>query len=136
MNKEVEFKCEKCGADGLYLERTYTQTVERVSSVPCLCDSEHEFAAERRILITTTFYEQSPIDDEHCLGEVEISEEIDNMPILLTQKSSDKIVASYREVLIWKLLSLREFFCLVYSSTYIGCYHLFYSTRLAWQRGF
>ena len=77
MNEEGwSFKCKECGSNDLYIESEYSITEELVDILECSCDEGHDFAARRSYSITTTYLDRMNLDDEHRIGDVEKSEEI------------------------------------------------------------
>jgi len=80
MNEEGwAFKCKDCSSDDLYIESEYSITKELVDTLDCTCDEENDFAVKRTYAITTTYLERMSLDDEHRIGDVEDSEELDTV---------------------------------------------------------
>jgi len=78
LNEEAwSFKCKECGSVELYVEYEYATTDAIVETLPCTCDQECEFAAQRTRYVTTTYLDKMPLDEDHRMGDVEESEEVE-----------------------------------------------------------
>jgi len=80
MNEEEwSFKCKECGATELYVEEEYATRDELVDSLPCTCEQQYEFAAQRTHFVITTCCDKMPLNPDHRMGEVEESEELEQV---------------------------------------------------------
>ena len=78
MNEEGwSFRCKDCGSTELYVEHEYSITEVIVHFLECSCKVGNDFAAQGTSYVTVTHVDRMALDDDHRLGDVEETEEVD-----------------------------------------------------------